>query len=182
MGHLALDASQLGQLADFYGGVAHTLSPAWSYASSFLILIVLVLFFVGFARLMGYGPFVGLIAALYIGYALYAVFPYGEYLPSGPPMTALGARVALYLGFFVISYILLRKIAASDFVHIGTVGLIVIAVCTAGFIMALAYQSFPVRTVYQFSASLDQLFAAKEWFFAWFAAPIAALYLFAHAR
>lgn len=179
---LALDATQLGELANFYGGVAHTLSPAWSYASSFLILIVLVLFFVGFARFMGYGPFVGLIAALYVGYALYIAFPYMQYLPSAPAGTALAARVALYFGFFVVSYILLRKVAASDFVHIGTIGLIIIATCTAGFLMALAYQSFPVRTVYQFSASLDQLFAAKTWFFAWFAAPILGLYLFAHER
>ncbi|MGH7175188.1 MAG: hypothetical protein ACREGR_02430 [Minisyncoccia bacterium] len=179
---MGVSTQQLGELANFYGSVGHTLTPAWAFASSFLILIVLILALVSFARVMGYGPFVALIAALYIGYALYVAFPYSEYLPSAPALTALAARVALYLVFFVVSYLLLRRIAASDFVHIGTIGLIIIAFLTAGFVMALSYQSFPVETVYHFSPQLDQLFAAKEWFFAWFIAPIIGLYLFANTR
>ncbi len=176
---LALDATQIAELAQFYGAAAQTLSPAWLRASSFLILLVLVLALVGFARFMVNGPFVALIAALYIAYALYAAFPYVGVLPTAPALTALGARLALYLGFFVVSYLLLRKVAASDFINMGSMGLIVVAFLTAGFIMTLAYQSFPVREVYHFSASLDQLFAAKEWFFAWFIAPLAGLFLFA---
>ena len=174
----SINPQDLQGLAAFYGTAWHTISPAWAFASSFLILIILVLFLVGFGRFMGYGPFIGLIAALYISYALYVAFPYQEYLPSAPISTALAARVALYLALFVVSYLLLRKIAASDFVHIGTVGLLVISIATAGFLMALAYQNFPVREVYHFSASLDKLFAAKEWFFAWFAAPLATLFIF----
>ncbi len=168
--------SGLGQVVAV---ASQTLSPAWVWASSVLILIILVVALVGFARVMGYGPFVGLIGALYIAYALYAAFPYSDYLPTAPAWTALGARVALYLAFFVAGYVILRKVAASDFVRIGSIGLIIIAFLTAGFIMALIYQSFPVRTVYHFSAPLDALFAAKEWFFAWFVAPLVGLFFLA---
>lgn len=177
-----INAQDLQGLANFYGTIGHTISPAWAFASSFLILIILVLFFVGFGRFMGYGPYIGLIAALYIAYALYSAFPYQQYLPSAPISTALATRLALYLAFFFVSYLLLRKIAASDFVELGTVGLLVTAFATAGFMMSLAYQSFPVREVYHFSASLDKLFAAKAWFFAWFAAPFVGLFFFAHRR
>ena len=179
---LALTGDQLNTLANFYGSVGQQLTPAWVWASSFLVLIVIVLFLVGFARFMGYGPFVALVAALYIAYAMYFAFPYLNYLPSAPALTALAAQVALYFAFFVISYLLLRRVAASDFVHMGTVGLIVVSLATAGFIMALAYQSFPVQTVYHFSPQLDKLFATKEWFFGWFIAPFLSLYLFAHKR
>lgn len=177
---LALSGDQLGELATFYTSVGQSLSPAWVWASSFLFLIVLLIFLIGFARFMGYGPYVALIGALYISYALYVAFPYQQYLPSAPALTALGARLALYIGFFVISYLLLRKVAASDFIHIGTLGLILISLATAGFIMTLAYQSFPVQTVYHFSPQLDLLFADKQWFFAWFVAPLLALFVFAN--
>jgi hypothetical protein len=177
---LALDATQIGQLTQFYGQAAHTLSPLWVWVSSFLFLIILVVFLIGFNRVMGHGPYVAIIAALYISYALYLAFPYADLLPSAPALTALSARLALYLGFFIISYLLLRKVAASDFVNIGTVGLIIVSFLTAGFIFVLAYQSFPVREVYHFSPSLDQLFATKEWFYAWFVAPIIGLFFFAH--
>ncbi len=177
---LALDATQIGQLTQFYSQVGSTLSPAWIWVSSFLFLIILVGLLIGFARFMGNGPFIALIAALYVAYALYFAFPYLSFLPTGPALTALGARVALYLGFFIISYLLLRKVAASDFVNIGSVGLIIVSFLTAGFIFALAYQSFPVREVYHFSPSLDTLFATKEWFYGWFVAPILGLFFFAH--
>ena len=179
---LALTGDQLNQLATFYGQVGQTLSPAWVWASSFLVLIIIVLFLVGFARFMGYGPFVALIAALYIAYAMYFAFPFLNYLPSAPALTALAAQVALFLAFFLISYLLLRRVAASDFVHMGTLGLVVVSLATAGFIMALAYQSFPVQTVYHFTPQLDQLFATKEWFFGWFIAPFITLYVFANKR
>jgi len=173
-----IDASQLGLLANFYGSIGQSLSPAWAWVSSFLILIIIMLFLIGFARVVGYGPFVGIIAALYIAYALYAAFPYQAFLPSAPALTALGARVALYLGFFAIGYIILRRVAASDFITIGSLGLIVLSFLTAAFIMMLAYQEFPVREIYHFSPKLDLLFANKQWFFAWFIAPLLGLFVF----
>jgi hypothetical protein len=170
---------QLQQVATFAG---HTFGPAWAWASSFLILIILFGLLFAFARVMDYGPYIALICALYIGYALYAAFPYASYLPSAPALTALAARLALYAAFFVASYLLLRKVAASDFIRVGTLGLIVISFLTAGFLMALAYQSFPVQSVYHFTPALDRLFAAKAWFFAWFIAPFVGLMLFTRGR
>lgn len=170
------------QLQLALNATTHTLTPVWAFISSFLILFILIIVLVGFSRIMGYGPYIGLIAALYIGYALYVAFPYVSYLPTGPALTALAARVALYLLFFGISYVLLRRVAASDFVELHSLGVIVTAFLTAGFIMTLAYQTFPVQAIYHFSPQLDKLFAAKEWGFAWFAAPILGLMVFARKR
>lgn len=162
----------LAELSQVTTTAVHVLTPLWSFVDGFLILIVLFGLLFAFARVMDYGPFIALIAALYIGFALYVAFPYASYLPTAPAMTALGARLALYGVFTIMSYIILRKVAASDFINMSLVGSLIVSLLTAGFLMALAYQSFPVRDIYQFTPSLDQLFAAKEWFFAWFIAPL----------
>lgn len=176
---MQISTQDLGTLGTFYGGVLHSLSPVWAWTSSFLVLLILILILILFARYIGRGPFVSVVAALYIAYAFYMAFPYAAYLPTAPALTALGARLALYAGFFIVSYLVLRRIAASDFISIGTLGLVVVSFFTAGFLLVLAYQSFPVREVYHFSPSLDKLFEAKEWFFAWFSAPLVSLFIFA---
>ena len=183
MGSLAnVNAQDISGLLAIYGNIGHSLTPIWAFTSSFLILIVLVLALTVFGRFTGYGPFFGLTASLYIAYALYIVFPYSDFLPSAPALTAVASHVGLYLAFFCVGYVLMRKVAASDFIHMGTLGLILVSFCVAGFIMTLAYQSFAVQTIYHFSPQLDRLFATKEWFFLWFAAPIAALLVFAKSR
>ncbi len=173
------NVSQLGAVGQAVTTATTALAPIWAFTSSILILLILMGALFLFARYVGRGPFVSLIAALYIAYGLYAAFPYTSYLPTAPALTAVATQVALYLVFFVISFIILRRISASDFIHIGTIGLTVISFVTAGFILMLAYQSFQVREVYHFSTNLDALFAAKEWFFAWFVAPLIGLFIFA---
>jgi len=175
-----VNSQDVAGLFKFYGTIGHSLTPVFAFTSSFLILIILVLVLVIWGRFMGYGPFIGGIAALYIAYALYVAFPYANYLPSAPALTAIAAHVALFIGFFVLGYIVMRRVSASDFIHVGTIGLILISCFVAGFIMTLAYQSFAVQEIYHFSPALDKLFATKEWFFAWFAAPIVGLLIFTH--
>jgi hypothetical protein len=171
--------TEIGQITAVAG---HVLTPLWSFVSGFLILLVLMLLFVGFARVMGYGPFISLICAFYIGYGFYAAFPYRSLLPTAPPDAALAATAAIYFGFVLLAYLILRRVAASDFVHIGTVALIILSFLAAGFLLALCYDAFPVRAVYAFSPSLDQLFAAKDYFFWWFAGPLIGLFYLAIAR
>jgi hypothetical protein len=166
------------QLLALSSSATETLAPAWAWASDFLILIIPILFLVGFARVMGNGPYVSLIASLYIGYALYSVFPFFEQLPVDPPLVKFGAEVAVYVGFWIMGYLLLRRVAVSDFIHIGTIGLTLISFATAGFFFALLYHTFPTQTVYTFSPAVDFLFAQKEFFVAWFAAPLLGLFFF----
>jgi hypothetical protein len=171
--------TELGQVTAAAG---HVLTPIWSLVSGFLILIVLMAVLLLFSRYMGYGPFISLLASFYIGYAFYAAFPYRSLLPTAPPESALTATACVYFAFVLIAYIILRRVAASDFVHVGLFGLILLSFLGAAFLIALAYDEFPVRAVYAFTPALDQLFAAKDYFFWWFAGPLIGLFYLAIAR
>ena len=148
---------------------------SWDVISGFLIVIVpaLVLFYIGWY--IGRGPFVAILLALYAAYAVYIVFPYTGILPSAPPITALAARLVLYLGLVVLFYIILRRVVVSDFLYIGILGLGLLSLLGAAFLVALAYHVFTVTEVYQFNPALNMVFAAKQYFFWWFLAPAVGL-------
>ena len=152
---------------------------AWSAAGDFLIVIILLAVFFFFARYAGRGPFVGVLLALYSAYALYAAFPYAALLPTAPAATALLARVGLYLAFVIAFYIILRRVVVSDFLYIGTFGLLILSLLASAFLLALAYHVFPVALVYHFTPAIDALFAPEKYFFWWFAAPAVGLFFLA---
>lgn len=159
--------------------VTHSALSAWSVTSDFLIIIVLVAFFVLFSRYIGRGPFVGILLALYAAYALYVAFPYGSMLPTAPATTALFTHIGLYAAFVVLFYIILRRVVVSDFLYIGIFGLVILSFLAAGFLLALAFNVFPVSSVYSFTAPVAALFEPKQYFFWWFIAPVVGLFLFA---
>jgi hypothetical protein len=74
----------------------------------------------------------------------------------------------------------MRRVVVSDFIHIGSLGLILLSFLAAGFLLALAYHVFPVAQVYHFTPALDMLFASKTYFFFWFIAPAVGLFFLAH--
>ena len=157
----------------------HTGTSVFSFASSFLVVLVLfgALFF--FARYVGRGQFVALLVSFYTGYTLYSVFPFASLLPSTPASTALITDLALFGAFVAATYIILRRVVVSDFLSIGTIGLFILSLLAAGFLLALAYHVFPVRSVYSFTPAIDALFAPKGFFFWWFIAPLLGLFVFA---
>lgn len=150
-----------------------------AFASDFLVVLVLVASLFFFSRYAGRGRFVAFIVSLYTGYALYKVFPFANYLPSAPAITALTSDLALFSALCIAVYVILRRIVVSDFIYIGTIGLIILSFLTAGFLLALAYQVFPVRDVYTFTPAIDVFFATKSYFFWWFIAPLVGLFVFA---
>jgi hypothetical protein len=152
---------------------------AWSSVSDFVIVIVMVLVFTLFSRYAGRGPFVGIMLSFYTAYALYVAFPYTALLPTAPAITALATHVGLYLGLVLIFYIVLRRVVVSDFLYIGSIGLIMLSFLAAGFLLALAYHVFAVTEVYHFTPAMDMLFAPKEFFFWWFVAPAIGLFFLA---
>lgn len=172
-------ASTTGALAQVSNIATHTAATAWSFASDFLIILILLGIFFLFAWYVGRGPFVAVLLAFYSAYALYVMFPYMKYLPTAPPMTALLAQVGLYVGLTFIFYIVLRRVVVSDFLYIGIFGLFALSFLAAAFLIALAYNVFPVAEVYQFTPALDILFATKEYFFWWFIAPAIGLFFLA---
>lgn len=157
----------------------HTALSAWNFGSDFLIIIVLVLLFFIFARGVGRGPFVALLLSFYCAYALYFTFPYMQYLPTAPALTALLSQLGVYFGLSFLFYVILRRVVVSDFLYIGLFGLLILSFLGAGFLLALAYHVFPVDSVYHFTPALDLLFAAKAYFWWWFAAPAIGLFFFA---
>jgi hypothetical protein len=171
--------ADLAQLGDLNTLATHGALSAWTWASDFLIVIVLVGFFFLFAYYVGKGPFIGLMISFYAGYALYQAFPYMEYLPTAPAIAKLGATLGIYLVLLAISYFILRRTVVSDFVYVGIFGMAILSFLGAGLVLALAYHIFPVRDVYTFTPALDVLFAPKQFFFYWFAAPLIGLFIFA---
>jgi len=156
-----------------------TALSAWNSASDFLIIIVLVAALFLFAWYVGRGPLVAVLLAFYCAYALYVIFPYASYLPTAPAMTALLAQVGVYLSLSFLFYIILRRVVVSDFLYIGIFGLLALSFFGSAFLIAMAYQVFPVNTVYHFTPAIDLLFAPKEYFFWWFAAPAIGLFFLA---
>lgn len=157
----------------------HTALTAWSAVSDFLIVIILLSLFFVFARGVGRGPFVALLLAFYAAYALYAAFPYASFLPTAPAITAVLAHAALYLALVFVFYIILRRVAASDFIYIGLFGLFILSFLGSAFLLALAYHTFSVTSIYQFTPAISALFAPNEFFFWWFIAPAIGLFFFA---
>ncbi len=157
----------------------HYSLTAWSFASDFLIVIILVAVFFLFAWYVGRGPFVAVLLAFYAAYALYAMFPYMSYLPTAPALTALLAHIGLYAGLTLAFYIVLRRVVVSDLLYIGIFGLIALSFLGAAFLLALAYHVFPVSTVYTFTPAIDLLFSPQKYFFWWFVAPAIGLFFLA---
>ena len=157
----------------------HTVLNAWSVAGDFFIIVVLFGALFLFAWYAGRGPFVALLLALYAAYAVYLIFPYANLLPTAPALTALLARVGLFLVFVLVVYMILRRVVVSDFLYVGLFGLITLAFLGGTFLLALAYQAFPVSSVYHFTPAVDAIFAPKQYFFWWFIAPLVGLFFLA---
>ena len=157
----------------------HTAMTAWNFGSDFLIILVLIAFFFGFAWYVNRGPFIAIVLSYYGAYAIYIAFPYEKYLPQAPALTALLAHVGLYAALGFGFYIVLRRLVVSDFLYIGNIGLLVLAFLASTFLIALAYHVFPVSVIYDFTPALDMLFAPKEYFFWWFVAPAIGLFFLA---
>lgn len=147
--------------------------------SDFLIVIILfgVLFL--FAWYIGRATLVSILIAFYAGYAVFAAFPFMSYLPTAPAMTALLAQVALYAGLTLVFYIILRRVVVSDFLYVGIFGTIILSLLGATFLMALAFNVFPVAEVYKFTPAVAALFAPVKYFFWWFIAPAVGLFFLA---
>lgn len=157
----------------------NTAMTVWNFASDFVIIIALVAFFFLFAWYVGRGPFVAIILSYYGAYAVYVAFPYEQYLPQAPALTALLTHVGVYAGLGFAFYIILRRVVVSDFLSVGNIGLIVLSFLASTFLIAMSYHMFPITSIYDFTPAMDVFFAPKEFFFWWFVAPVIGLFFLA---
>lgn len=170
--------STTGAIAQVNALATHTALTVWNSASDFLIIIILFGILFLFAWYIGRATLVSVLLAFYAAYAIYAVFP-AAYLPTAPAMTALLAQVALYAMLTLVFYIILRRVVVSDFLYVGIFGTIALSFLGAAFLLVLAFQVFPVATVYRFTPAVAALFAPAKFFFWWFVAPAVGLFFLA---
>src|SRR3989344_7452158 len=91
----------------------NTALTVWNFASDFLIIIVLCGILFLFALYIGRATLMSILLAFYAAYAVYIAFPYAEFLPAAPALTALLAQVGLYAALTLAFYIILRRGALS---------------------------------------------------------------------
>lgn len=151
--------------------VTTSAASAWGLIGNVLVFLLIVAALVVFAVRVGKAALLSLILSLYIGYALYIVFPFTDIAGATPV-----ANVAVYGVLVLLSYLLVRKLGNSGIGGIKIAPLIILCILTGGFLMALGYTAFNIDTVYDFPKTLDLLFAPKEYFFWWFVAPLIALF------
>lgn len=166
-------------LAQVNALATNTALTVWNFASDFLIIIILFGILFLFAWYIGRATLVSVLLAFYAGYAVYTAFPYTALLPTAPALTALMSHIGLYAALSFVFYIILRRVVVSDFLYVGIFGTIILAFLGSAFLIALAYHVFPVADVYNFTPAIDALFAAKAYFFWWFAAPAVGLFFLA---
>lgn len=166
-------------MAEVQNLTTQTALSVWGLTGDFVaVLAILVALFL-FAWYVGRGPFVSLLLSLYGAFAVYSLFPYMAYLPSTPALTAFLAAGALYATLALAFYIVLRRFIVSEFLYIGVLSLLALSLLGAGFILAIAYHSFGLAAVLHLPTAVSGLFAAKQYFFWWFIAPLVGLFFLA---
>lgn len=163
----ALNSFTTGGFADITG-----------FVGNFLVLLIIagILFF--FALRAGRSLLISLILSLYVGFAIFTVFPYKEmFLIGDTPLVRAVAGIALFAVFTFFPYVLLRRVASAGTMRIHPVLLAALALVTGGFVLALGYHVLNIASVIPLTPSLDALFAPDKYFFWWFLAPLVGTYL-----
>ncbi|MES2668513.1 MAG: hypothetical protein V4644_02405 [Patescibacteria group bacterium] len=154
------------------------LNDVTAFIGNFLVLLILAAILFFFALRAGRALLVSLILALYVGFALFTVFPYKELLIVGDTSLVRAiCGIALFGSFTLFPYLLLRRVSSTGSMRINPVALGLLALATGGFVLALGYHVLDIASVIPLTPSLDALFAPDQYFFWWFVAPLAGVYL-----
>lgn len=159
--------------------ITHSALTVWNSISDLLIVIVPIIVFYLFAWYVGRGPFVAILLSFYCAYALYVAFPYLSLVPTAPAITAFFSHLGIYLALCFMFYVILRRVVVSDFLYIGSIGLLVLSFTATTFLIAMAYHVFNVTSVYSFTQLIATFLAPAKYFFWWFIAPAVGLFFLA---
>jgi hypothetical protein len=149
-----------------------------AFIGNFLVLLIIagILFF--FALRTGRSMLISFILALYIGFALFTIFPYKEqFLIGDTSLTRAVAGIVLFVVLTVFPYVLLRRVSTSGSMRIHPLTLGILALVTGGFVLALGYHVLDIASVIPLTPSLDALFAPDRYFFWWFVAPLVGIFV-----
>ena len=163
-------------------GLATTITEnAWLWAGNFLTLIVLTVAFLFFAMRGGRSGLISLILALYAGYAIYVVFPYTDFIVTlgGTALVKAILSILVFAVCTALPFMIIKRLTGGGFGSLTFVPNLVLSFLAAALILVLAYHVFEISNIYSFSDPLNQLFAPQGYFFWWFIAPLAGLFIFA---
>jgi hypothetical protein len=156
-------------------------SSAGLWIGNFVVLIVLAAIIYMFTMRKGGAVLIAFNLALYIGYALYIVFPYKDSV-IGIGATPLVEAVLAIILFAIATagpLLLALRLTPSQYGRLSILQSFPLSILAATFLMALGYHVFDISNIYSFSEPLNQLFAPEGYFFYWFAAPIIGLWFLA---
>ncbi|MDB5264601.1 MAG: hypothetical protein JWN64_172 [Parcubacteria group bacterium] len=158
------------------------ISSASLWIGNFLVLLVLTIVMILFSYKGGRGGIISLIVGLYVGYAIYIVFPFTEKIISAGGSTMMKAviSIVLYAAATIAPYLFVQRLVGSGFGVLSVVPRFMLSFLTAAFLLALGYHVFDISNIYTFPAPLDTFFAPQGYFFWWFIAPLIGLFLFIH--
>jgi hypothetical protein len=161
--------------------VAQAAQHAWALTLNFLVLLALTIGMIIFSY-RSRGGIISLVIALYVGYALYIVFPYTTTALSFGGTILIKALISIILFIIatIIPYIFIERLTHGGFGVLSFVPRFVLSFLAAAFLIAIAYHVFDVNHLYTFPKPLDQLFAPDEYFFWWYIAPLVGLFLLVH--
>lgn len=149
-----------------------------TFFGNFLILLILAVALFFFALRAGRSLLISLILALYVGFALFTVFPFTDSFIVGETSLANAvSRVVLFGVLTAIPFILLRRASGSTPIFIHPIGVAVLALASGGFILALGYHVLNIAAIVPLTPALDALFAPDKYFFWWFIAPLVGIFV-----
>ncbi|MES2994906.1 MAG: hypothetical protein V4681_02665 [Patescibacteria group bacterium] len=167
------------QVSDF---ATSGISDIWLWVGNFVVLLVLTVVMLLFSYKGGRGGIISLILALYVGYAIYIVFPYTDQIIAAGGTTMIKAviSVIIYGISTFIPFIFIQRLTGGGFGVLSVVPRFALSFLAAAFLLALSYHVFDISNIYTFPAPLDTLFAPQGYFFWWFIAPLAGLIFLVH--
>jgi len=115
--------------------------------------------------------------SLYIGYAIYLVFPFTQNIlgVGGTLLMRTILSILIYAVFVFVSYFIVKNIVTTT--GRGRSGPIIVqGILLICFLLAVGYYSFAITRIYNFPPIVSMIFDPTRYFFYWFIAPIIVLF------
>ncbi len=147
---------------------------------NFIALIVLSVVLFAFAMRAGRPAFISLILSLYVGLALFTVFPWKDALMTGSGTTKAVAGLLIFIALSAVPFFILRKVNTMGLMRIHPVPLFLVCVLAAGGLLALSYHFLALGAILPATSSLSAYILPDQFLFYWLIAPLVALLVVAH--
>ena len=117
--------------------------------------------------------------ALYIGYGLYEIFPFKNYvldMGGGAAASRTVLSILLFVVFVVLAHFVVRRVIGRS----GPTTFPAKAlqfILALGFVLAIGYANFAITRLYAFPPIVNTIFD-PAYFFDWYVAPLVGLFFF----